>query len=318
MKTTFTISTLVLALATTFSAHADNQKSNVKVKKTNQPEINLVATEPGAAMITYSHVYHLTMEQLDKIENEQLNIEVKLENRVLNYDIKNKDTGLGVPTYNFKNLPGINGQVHVLWLATDLQKVGTQVFNFDPTERVETLSLVMPKGFTYNNFDQCNAIIMTYQLKETNKPVNIVRYNYAQEDVYGKTTMVISEEKPDFCNIKAPDLRNTATITDNHLVNFSVNPTQTAKTGNLVITAHTTEDGQMKLIEANETILISKDFTNLHFITAQEPKGSSDIMKKFYGVPFVSDKVSTGDYIIGLNFTEGGKKPWAWAQINVK
>lgn len=319
MNIKFTIGVMVLTLSTTFSVHA-GQKENLKVKskKTDQNEITLVTSVPGDAMITYSHVYHLTMEQLAQLKNEHIDVDVNLENRILSYHIKNKENGLGIPTYNFKNLPGIDGQVHVLWLATDLKKVGTQVFNFEPTERVETLSLVMPKNFSYNNFDQCNAIIMTYQLKETDKPVNVIRYHYAKEDAYGDTKMVISEDKPSFCDIKAPDLRDTATIADNHIINFSVNPKQTAKKGKLHLTAHTTEDGQMKLVEANETILIKKDFSTLNFITAQEPKGASDMMRKFYGVPFVSDKIESGDYIIGLNFNGSTKQPWAWAQVNVK
>lgn len=319
MNKKITFSLMAIALSSSFLTYAgQKEKLNVKSKKSDQTEINLTTSDQGDAMITYSHVYHLTMEQLGQLKNENVDVKVNLDNRILSYNLKNKENGSGIPTYNFKNLPGIDGQVHVLWLSTDLKKVGTQVFNFEPTERLETLSLVMPKNFSYNNFDQCNTIIMTYQLKETENPVNVIRYNYAKEDAYGEIKMVISQDKPSFCEIKAPDLRDTATIADNHVVNFSVNPKQTAKKGKLHLTAHTTEDGQMKLIEANETILIKKDFSTLNFITAQEPKGASDMMRKFYGVPFISDKIESGDYIIGIKFNGSKTQPWAWAQVNVK
>lgn len=320
MKTTLKLSLIAAATILAFSAHASGAKHKTvkKVKPAEVSEINLVANEPGDAVIANPAVYHLTMEQLNKLDENQVNTNISLHNKMVHFNVSNKDNGLGIPAYNFQNLPGSESQLHLMWISTDLKKAQSQTFSFEPTDRIGHLEVQLPSDFNYNNVDQCNAIIFTYQLKGSDKPTNVVRYSYAIDNDYGEKVMTVSEDKPSFCNIKAPDIRDNVTITKNHVVSFSNNPKLSQTTGRLALTAHTTENGELILLEAKQTVLINKDFSSLSFLLPKEAKGSTDMMKKFYGLPYSSNKVDSGDYIVGLNFEDSGKNHWAWAQIQIK
>lgn len=287
------------------------------VKNNTVDSITLEAPSRSNGIITSSDVYHLSPSQTYRLLPEQVSANILINNNELTYNVYNNTNNESLSSYNFNNLPGLDGQFHLLLIRSDLSKTYGQTFNFSPDSTIDKVKVNLPKKFTSSSKNTCDAIILSYQLKNSNEVTNIVNFvQYNTGD--NNESYILTPTKPQNCNLALPELQATFTITNNHLVNISTNPKLASEPNKLGLTAHSTESGRLELLKAEQTILISTDFSSVRFLVPQTQKGTTDAMKSFYGLQYSSNSIASNDYLVGISFLDKEKQEWAWGKINVK
>lgn len=320
MKKLFTLTTIAssLLLANASAFAQSNTQSDVENTPSNSiSHIDINSPQSKNAVLLDSATYHVNQKQPKVLTDNDVKYELKNDNSSLTLSLIALNSGNPVESFNLKNLPGINGQIHALWLSNDFKKGNNRTLNIEG-HSVDNIKLNIPKEFRTQKVGQCDAIFISYQLQHTSSPNNIIRFAKVEQDD-NKDVLKIYETPPSGCKFVAPDVQNTMTVTKNdYIVNMSFNPNKMKSKSVLDVTIHATKEGKEHFLPNVETVLIKKDLTGLNFLIPSAPKHAKSPISAWHGSGYSANISEAGEYIIGVGLEEGKKREWVFNTSKIK
>lgn len=298
-----------------------NTKKYIKNKPIQEQEIISTVNNRGAknALFMEGHSYHVNNDQPLPVSDSDITYKLTNTNTELfvSLNVIQGDKEVPLEYFNFKNLPGVQGQIHALWLRSDFSESINRTFDITG-QNVDNLKISIPDKFQTQGSKQCDIVFLSYQLKNTESPANIIRFvKIEREDE--KSIMKFYETMPSDCQVKAPDFKQNAFYSKSgYVVNFGFNPQKMNQENTLDFTLHASKEGKEHFLESVETVLIKSDFSSLNFIIPENPRFKKSPISAYYGINYSATVLEKGMYFIGLGFGNGTDREWLYSNTEIK
>lgn len=307
-----------VASSKSISTKANTKSSDVDVNDVSSLTNEVDTSQSKNAIFIEGKTYHTNNNHPEILSDSDVSVKVDNNNKEITLSIESLVNGKPLEAFNFKNLPGTNGQIHALWIRNDFSQANNKTIDITGTN-TSKLRIPVPKNLGLQDYNQCDAIVISYQLQNAQSPSNIIRFaKYEKED--NTDVLKLYNELPSGCVIQPIDTQNSVSVTskNSYLVNISANPSTMQKKKVFDVTVHATKEGKEHFLPNVETVLIKKDFSGLNFLVPSKAKFANSPISAWHGINYSANISESGEYIVGVGFGEGNKREWVFTSTIVK
>lgn len=301
----------------TFSFSALLACSSLSSFAQSNSEHSLAITGAKNAVVLDSLSYHVNNTQPLPISDIDVISDLNYTNQALFLSLKSKTNNRPLEYFNFKNLSAIDGQIHALWLRNDFSQAINRTFDITGSS-IENLKIAVPSEFKFQDYNQCDVIFISYQLKNSDSPYNIIRFSKIEKED-NNDIMKLYTSIPEGCTFNSIDKdRNAFSSENGYIVNFGFNSKKMGSKNILDFSIHASKEGKEHFLPNLETILIKKDLSGLNFLAPSESKFKKSVIAPYYGMNYSATVYESGSYFVGIGFESGKKREWLFTSTEIK